>query len=139
MLVFQIAAGIVLGVVVLVYHKHLFAAGKVLGAFLLVAIFLGVLIWGVAEAPSFLSLHSVEIFEKLRTIGGVSFGFICLGAGSYGLGVLLGVISKFGSYKLTQNNLYQLFVKLKMNLYHLMSRLKEIRPLKNREKTIKNK
>ena len=100
MLIIQIAAGIVLAVAILVYHKHLFAIGRVLGALLLGAIFIGLLIWGVTEGTDAAVTHSDEIFEKLRTVGVVIFVYLCGAAGGYGLWILLSVICKFHTDKL---------------------------------------
>lgn len=108
MLVIQIAAGIVLGVATLVYHKHLFAIGKVLGVLLLVAIFIGFLVWGATEATNAVAPHSVKIFEGLRTFGGGFFLFFCAMAGAWGLGFLLSVLFKLDSDKLNDKRFWLL-------------------------------
>lgn len=106
MLIIQIAAGIVLGVAILVYHKNLFAIGKALGVLVLVAIFIGLLIWGATEATNAVAPHSGKIFEGLRTFGGGIFSIICGLAGAYGLWLLLSVICRFNSDKLSDTRFW---------------------------------
>ena len=111
MLIIQIAAGIILGVAILVYHEELFATFKKIGELLGLVCLIGTLIWAAVEAPDFLSAHSGEISEILQIIGSkifhfivFIFSFICWAAGAYGLSRLLNAISKFGSSKLTEES-----------------------------------
>ena len=92
LLIFQIAAGIVLGFAIIAYRGAIFKSGKWLVSVAFVLVMLGLVVWGANEAVSAAKPYAGEFFAK---IGMIIFMIPILAfgaAGGWGLWELLRIV-----------------------------------------------